>query len=744
MLGGGLLDISSAVLTATGIFGLPLSAALFINARKKALIERGTANALEQVIENLGEGFYRTTLDGKHISANPALIAISGYDTEAELIAAIGANYGSWYVDPRRRDEFRRILAEEGKVRNFVSEVYRDKTGERIWVSENARLVLDPITKEPSHYEGTVIETTDLMTRVQEESKLKKLTSHVPGGLFQLVRDPKGGFAVVFASSGFRELLDLKVAPANFDIDHFVSLIHPEDLTGYNSSLRASRKSSRIWNQDFRVVTDGGKTKWLNVQATPELRADRSIIWHGYLQDITMTKADEAIIRDMAYTDALTKLPNRRSLIERTEQLIASCQRRNEIAGLLYIDLDNFKELNDGFGHEVGDLLLVEIGKRLKQVVRRSDMVVRLAGDEFVVLLDCLGTTKAEASNSTSLIAQNVLASFNTAFQLGSVTHTATASIGALTFDGNSKGVDDILRLADLAMYDVKKAGRNAFKLYEHGAERDAASQFNFYNDLVGVAERGELELRFQPQFDRHGKIRGAEALIRWNHPKHGLLTPDKFMPMAEQYGHMDAINSWVLDRAFSVLKDWQVHADTAQLQLAVNIGVQQLHKDCFPNELKALAKLRGVDLAKLTLEFPEKLVSKNRDSSVQILRRLKTAGLSLSLDNFGVDFSSLSLLADMPLNEIKIDGKLVKSMNKRPKDKALVKSILAMADAFGLETVAVHVETQTHERLLMELDCDVFQGFLYGGALTQDDFEMAVSHNLAAHDEPSATILAA
>jgi diguanylate cyclase (GGDEF)-like protein len=744
MLGGEVSDFFSTALMVAGVFGMLLAAASLFRARKVALRERGTAQALEEVIDNLGEGFYRTTLDGKHISANAALVAISGFDTEAELIAAIGKNYGSWYVDSKRRDEFRRILAEQGTVRNFVSEVFRDKTGERIWISENARLVLNPVTKQPSHYEGTVIETTDYMIRVQDEANLRKLTSHVPGGLFQLVRDPKGTFAVVFASSGFRDLLDLKSRSKDFDIDHFVSLIHPEDMDQYYGSLRASRKSGRIWNKDFRVVTDGGKTKWLNVQATPELRADGSVTWHGYLQDITMTKADEAVIRDMAFTDPLTKLPNRRSFVERTEQLIASCQRRNEMAGLLYLDLDNFKELNDGFGHEVGDLLLVEIGNRLKQVVRRSDMVVRLAGDEFVVLLDCLGTTKIEASNKTSVIAQNILASFSTPFHLGSISHVATASIGASIFDGTSRGVDDILRLADLAMYDVKKAGRNAFKLYEQGDELEAASQLNLYNDLVGIEERGELELRFQPQFDRGGRIRGAEALIRWNHPQHGLLTPDKFMPMVEQYGHMDAVNSWVLDTASLVLKDWQMRAETAHLCLAVNVGGQQLDKDYFPGELKALAKLRGIDLSKLTLEFPEKLVAKNRENCVQVLRRLKAAGLRLSLDNFGVDFSSLSLLADMPLDEIKIDGKLVRSMNKRSKDKALIKSILAMADAFGLETVAVHVETQTHERLLMELDCDLFQGFLYSGALAQDDFEMAVSRNLAEQEKPNAATLAA
>ncbi|MGL4487885.1 MAG: sensor domain-containing protein, partial [Rhizobiaceae bacterium] len=662
MLGGGLLELIPTVLMVAGGVALPVSIGLFLQARMIAQRERSAVQSLEEVIENLGEGFYRTSLDGLHLSANPALVAISGFDSEAELIAAVGKNSGSWYVDPKRGDEFKKILAEEGRVRNFISEVFRDKTGERIWICENARLVLDPITKEPSHYEGTVTETTNLMMRIQEEEKLRKLTSHVPGGLFQLMRDKTGVFTVDFSSYGFRELLDLQSNYASFDIEHFVSLIHPEDLEAYNNSLRMSRRSGRVWSPDFRVVTDGGNTKWLKIQATPEVRSDHSVIWHGYIYDITTTKADEAEIRSLAYNDALTKLPNRRSLIERLEQKITTCQRRNEFAGLLFIDLDDFKALNDTHGHDVGDLLLIEISKRLSQVVRRSDTVARLAGDEFVVLLDHVGSSKAEAAKKASAIAQKVIAAFGEPFKLEKQTHFSSASIGGLTFCGEGDSVDDLLRKADTAMYEVKRSGRNAFKLYEEAQSAGVQAQFLLVNDLPMAVERGELELRLQPQLDRSGTICGAEALIRWNHPKLGLLLPDAFLGLAEQNGHMGDINSWILNEACAILKIWQGNQVTAGLKLAINIGMQQLADDGFPKDIVKFLKLHAIDASKLTLELTEKIISKNHLGNLQLFKRLKLAGVKLSLDDFGVDFSSLSLLADMPLDEIKIDGKFVKS----------------------------------------------------------------------------------
>jgi diguanylate cyclase (GGDEF)-like protein/PAS domain S-box-containing protein len=738
------MEILTVACVLIGIIGVSSAAIMIFKARKTSLRELSAREALEQVIENLGEGFYRTSLDGEPIRANPALIAISGFTSETELISAIGKKFGGWYVDPSRREEFKTALLRDGKVRNFVSEVYRDKTQERIWVSENARLVVDPLTKKPSHYEGTVIEITDIILRIHEQERLAKLTSQVPGGLFQLVRDAKGAFSVPFASSGFSALLDLQTVPPVFDLPHFLSLIHPEDLSNYRATLRQSRKSGRIWTHDFRVVTDSGKTKWLKVQATPEKKSDTGMIWHGLLQDISLTKADEAEFKSMAYHDSLTNLPNRRALIERMEQKIAACDRRNEYAALLFIDLDTFKSLNDTHGHDVGDLLLIEIANRLKQSVRRSDVVARLAGDEFVVLLDGMGTSKAEAVAKTTIIAQKIATSFDSPFRLGNLAHLATASIGGVTFNGDQGNADTILRLADSAMYDVKKSGRNSFKVFDDEGERTANQQSGLSFDVIGLTERDELELRLQPQFDRDGQICGAEALVRWNHPVQGLLTADAFMPLAEKCGQSASINLWMLKKAFAVLQTWQQNVETSRLTISMSLRLQQFSDNGFAGELVALSKLQNVDLSKLTLQLNEGLVARNREVSLRMLKKLKHAGIRLSLEDFGVEYSSLSLLADMQLDEIKINGNFVKSMMKGPQDKVLVKSIMALADALGLSTVGVQVETRAQEKLLMEYGCKQFQGFLYGGALSQVEFDKTLAQNGIRFQRKAASEMAA
>ncbi len=690
---------------------------------------------LSDVINNLSEGYYITTLDGVLKGSNPAMVAICGEQSEKELIARVNGNAGDWYVDPTRHAEFKALLAEHNRIDNFVSEVNTGPVKGKIWIRENARLVRDPKTGDPTHYEGTVVDITDTVKRSEEEVRLRKLASHVPGGLFQLERKPGGVFDVIFSSSGFRELLDHRQDVVKFDIEHFLSLIHPNDLLAYSQSLRDSRLKLEVWAHSFQVVTDGGKPKWLKVQATPELKSDGTVIWHGYLQDVTRSKADEEDIRALAFNDALTKLPNRRYLADRLQQTIAACARRNDHAAVLFIDLDSFKLLNDTHGHDAGDRVLVEMARRLMQVSRKNDTVARLAGDEFVVLMDDLGRDWLSAKQNAEGIAEKVLAAIRKPFKLDEVEHRVTCSIGVITFDGKSKSVDDILKFADTAMYNVKKSGRNAYQLFEEGEHLETESHAQIARDLKNAIGRDELNLRFQPQVNRDGVIVGAEALIRWNHPSLGLLTPDMFMPIAEQNGQIREIGKWVLDTATQVLVRWQQKRATSHMQLAVNISAQQFLSKDFVRELRALIKARQIPSKLLTLEFTEQVISKNRDNSVKQMQSLKTTGVRLSLDDFGTGFSSLGHLKEMALDEVKIDGKFVRDMQSHPKDMALVRSILAMSQALGLTTVAEHVEIQAQENFLMEHGCNVFQGYLYSGAMTLADFESSVIKNSNGHE---------
>ena len=718
------------LLAGTSLLAICASVWLFARYRRAQLTAERVSDDLSEAIESLGEGFYRSSLDGRMLFANTALARINGYQAPQQLLDGVKDIATEWYVDPQRRDEFRAALESHGKIVDFTSQIYRHGTREPIWITENARMVFDQKTGKPSHYEGTVRETTDIIVRMQEKERLLKLTSHVPGGLFQLERKSCGVFEVTFTSNGFRELLDSKENEERFNLRRFLTIIHPDDLAGYYASLKASRKTMTRWVHEFRVVTDGGKAKWMKVQATPEMHENGRLTWHGYLQDVTGSKADEAQMRSLAYIDTLTQLPNRRLLLDRLQQTIAGCARRNECAAVLFIDIDNFKLLNDMHGHGTGDLLLVEVSRRLKKLVRRNDTVARLAGDEFVVLLEGLGRDKATANQKAALVCEKILASLSKGFELGAVSTVVSASIGALSFDGNAKSVDHILKDADTAMYEVKRSGRNAYRIFEQGRDIQSGNRLMIADDLKQALKKKQLALRLQPQVDRDGRIVGAEALIRWNHPSLGMLTPDKFMNLADQRGQAQEIGQFVLEHAVKLLASWQEGVLTAGLRLAVNISAPQFLSEGFVSEIRSLISRHKIKASNLTLELTEQVISKDRANAVKTMERLKTTGVRLSLDDFGTGFSSLSHLKDMPLDEIKIDGKFVRVMQDRPKDTALVRTIIAMAQALGLSTVAEHVETPEQEKFLVGQGCDAFQGFLYSGAMTRDDFEEAVKRS--------------
>ena len=712
---------------AASIIALAASAHVLVRNNKLKAKLTGLQKDTDATIENLTEGFYRASMDGRLLYANPALAAINGFSNPADFIESVNASKGGFYVDPGRRAEFLNAIRTTGYVKEFLSEAFCAGSNKRIWVTENARAVRDDKSGVALHYEGTVRDVTDFVMRMREKEALIKLTSQVPGGLFQMERLPEGIFNVVFTSPGFRELLDRQDADKKFDVKRFLSIIHPDDLPEYNDSLKASRKQMAPWTNEFRVVTDGGKPKWMKVQATPEKFDDGRVVWHGYLQDVTALKADEAQIRQMAYNDTLTGLPNRRLLLDRLQQSIASNGRRNDHGAVLFIDIDNFKQLNDTHGHDTGDQLLAEIARRLRKLVRKSDTVARLAGDEFVVLLEGLGRDKSIAEQKASTVGGKILSGLLQPLQNGQAKHVATASVGGVCFDGSAKSVDEIIKNADTAMYAAKKSGRNAFRMFEPAKPTENGQQIRLSDDLKHIVSEKQIVLRLQPQVNRDGHTCGAEALLRWNHPKLGLLAPEKFMELAERRGIASDINAYVLEHAAGLLGAWQTDPEMRGLRLAVNIGSDQLFDPELPRTLRELFKRHSAPASLLTLEFTEESIARSRDDAMKAMARLKTTGVRLSLDDFGTGYSSLAQMKDMPLSEIKIDGRFIRHMHDRPKDAALVKTMLSMAETLGLDAVAEHVETAAQEKFLLKHGCSLYQGFLYSGAMTRGDFEESV-----------------
>ncbi len=318
----------------------------------------------KDIYENIVEGIYRSSLDGVQLSANPALVRLNGYDSEAEMLTAVGDIAGEWYVDPARRDAFQELLHRQGFVRDFVSEIYRHKTRERIWISENARLVRDPESGEPLCYEGTIREVTTTVELLQEKEKLDKIAAQAPGCLFQSRFPPGARPFVSYASAGLKTLCGLEPAKMIADMQTFERRVHPDDRAALMEAILESGRTLQPWRNEFRVRRTDGVDIWVGGAALPERLVDGTIVWHGFMQDVTEARMAHAKIHDLAFYDTLTGLPNRQMLRDRARQELASSDRSGQYGAVLFIDLDKFKTLNDTHGHHVGDRLLVEVARR--------------------------------------------------------------------------------------------------------------------------------------------------------------------------------------------------------------------------------------------------------------------------------------------------------------------------------------------------------------------------------------------
>ena len=673
------------------------------------------------LIENLSEGIYRSSPEGRQLSANKALVKLNGYETEAELLAAAKNIGKEWYVDPGRRDQFRAILARDGFVTDFVSEIYRHKTRERIWITESARLVRDDNGKT-LFYEGSVREITETVNRLKAEELLRKLSSQVPGGLVQLVRGTEGAYALSYASNGFRNISGLQSDEAFGNPRRFLKLVDKADRKAFAKALQAARDTLQPIDMEFRATACDGTSKWLRAGAKPE-RVDGGVMWHGYVNDISVRKRNEMEIQKLAFFDPLTGLSNRRMFMERMARTVERCRDKAGCGALLFIDLDNFKTLNDTRGHDVGDEYLVQVAKRLKGCVREGDMVARIGGDEFVVILEGAGHDHAHTYRTAIMTANKVLAAMRGAFEIGQVNHASSASLGVVVFDGQDCQPEDVLKQADIAMYRAKAAGRNGMAVYDHLSMSPESDRYRLLNEFKAALGTDALELHYQPQMDDNGEVIGAEALCRWQHPELGTLLPERFVPLTEQFGLIREFGNFVLSKGVAQLARWQRDEATEGLRLAVNVNAQSLSCNDFVSNLASLLDTHGVDPGLLTLELTESITTGDRKQIGRRMHALKALGVRLSLDDFGSGHSSLAHLKGLPFDELKIDGSFVADIESGVSDRALVKSILGTARTLKLTAVAEHVENARQEAFLRAFGCDVFQGYLYSPALPENAF---------------------
>ena len=681
------------------------------------------------IYENAAEGIYMSSLDGIQLSANPALVRLNGYETEEEMLFSVNNIAREWYVLPNRRDQFQAELRDNGVVRDFVSEIYRHKTRERIWISENARLVSDPDTNEPLHYEGTVSEVTGRMALLSEKERHAKIAAQAPGLLFQSEMLPGEVPQFTYISDGVEALCGLTTAQVMENPNILGRRLHPDDRLPLFQSIYDSSKTLLPWNTDFRMRRMDGVDIWVGGTATPELQDDGRIVWHGFISDITERRKAQERIAELAYCDSLTGLPNRVALIDEADRAMDRSCAVGLPGALFFIDLDDFKKLNDLHGHGMGDQLLRLVADRLKDVVGDRGCVARFGGDEFVVLVENLD---ARAPNADAMgLARDIHARLSDPFALEAISHRTTPSIGLELFFGKAMTLEELLKRADVAMYSVKSAGRNGVARFDEQMQRCIEEEARFHADVREALDNDALELHLQPLVSaRGGQFLGAEALLRWFHPTRGAVRPDLLVEATEEMGACQELQRWVLRRACAVIHRWESLPDFDGATVSVNVSPTCLQQDDFVEQVMAILDEEGISPSRLVLEITETGVLDDMDGVIEKLNQLRARGLRFALDDFGTGYSSLTYLKKLPLDEVKIDRSFVQHLDQDEGDRAIVDATLAVARKLRLSVTAEGVERVSHARHLNAQGCAKLQGFLFSRAIPPADLEVWVARH--------------
>ena len=695
--------------------GTLLGSALLYRSRRRvatALHERGS------LLDSLGEGVYGVDRQGICTFINPKALAMLGWQREQ----IIGQNQHALFHF--RRPNGRPYPVSECPVHHTLKDGER-REGEEWFIRADG-------TGFPVFFSATPIEV--LGERVGAVVAFRDITAE------RAAEQEMRIAAIAFETQEAIAVTDsngriLRVNGAFSRITGY----RFEDVVGNTPALlRSGRHDNAFYEEMWRSLKDKGHwhgeiwnkrkngeiyPEWLSISAVRGQHGETTHFVASFI-DISERKAAEDHIQLLAFYDSLTNLPNRSLLHDRLSTAVLATERHRHYAALLFIDLDNFKTLNDSMGHDVGDLLLREAAQRLRLAVRASDTVARLGGDEFVVLLENLSQDADEAVRQIDVIGRQVLRNLGQPYEFVSVVHHCTASIGAVPFCDHGWTADGVLKAADLAMYKAKEAGKNALCFFDPVMQIEVEQRAELERELRDALAHGQFILHYQAQVDQDGRVLGAEALIRWQHPVRGLVSPGEFIRLAEETRLIVPIGRWVLNEACRQLAAWQGHPETARLTLAVNVSPLQFRDPGFMLAVAAALKDSGAPAALLKLEITESVFLTDIANTIKRLTTLKRElGISLSLDDFGTGYSSLNYLKQLPLDQVKIDRSFVSDVHTNPSDAVIAAAVIALGRTFELEVVAEGVETIEQRDALVALGYNRFQGYLYGRPLDIGEF---------------------
>lgn len=517
------------------------------------------------------------------------------------------------------------------------------------------------------------------------------------------------------------------------------------EVIGYPPNILSSGKHNKVfyeamwqdinqkgsWEGEIWNARKSGELYPQKLTITSVKNVDAVVInYVGTLNDITEAKKSEKKIEDLAYYDPLTRLPNRRLMLDRLSHALAAHTRKGHGGALLFLDIDHFKTLNDTLGHDIGDQLLMQIAKRLGKCVRVSDTVSRFGGDEFVVLIEGLNGEAMQAAAQTKNVAYKILQCISAPYKLNSHHYMTTASIGITLFNDHHKEVEDLLKEADIALYQAKDDGRNTLCFFDPKMQLDISKRAELEVELKQAIDQQQFQLYYQMQMDSEQRPVGAEALIRWINPVRGLIPPIDFIPLAEQNGSIVAIGKWVLETACAQLKIWENNAATCQLTLSVNVSARQFHQPEFVDTVTSVILRHDIDPSKLKLELTESLLLGDIKATIAKMEQLSKSGIQFSLDDFGTGYSSLQYLKKLPLYQLKIDKSFIDELVSNNSDQAIVRTIIAMADSLGLNVIAEGVETKEQQEILRSEGCFYYQGYLLGKPVTLTEYESSLNES--------------
>jgi diguanylate cyclase (GGDEF)-like protein/PAS domain S-box-containing protein len=676
--------------------------------------------------------------DGTYIDCNQSFLDALGF-TREQLLGRTSLELGVWSnrVDRKRLvDELRR-----NKACRDLEACFRRKNGDIFWGRMSA-----------AHMEIGGIPCILSVTRDISEAKsaADRLASSIKALQLSEVR-----YRTVFESSfdgilivGLDQGACVEVNPMFLEVMGY----HRDEVIGKTTVELGFWADPRDRERLFEILRKqqncngfevlfrkkNGETTWAELSASLiDIDGNPSLI--VIARDVSAAKAAADEIRNLAFYDQLTHLGNRRLLLDRLRQALAACGRTDRTGAVLFIDLDDFKTLNDTLGHKTGDLLLREVARRISACTRESDVVARLGGDEFVVILEDLSATPEDAAAVAEKVAEKLLLSVAEPYQLAGRECITTLSIGIALFGDRENGLDDVMQQADLAMYQAKAVGGNAARFFAPALQATVNARAAMEEDLRRAIGTSQFQLYYQPQV-RGGRISGAEALLRWKHPRRGSVSPMEFIPLAEKTGLILPLGAWIMETAFAQTAKWSKQDGLSDLTIAINISARQFRQPDFVGQVLSALQRTGADPERIRLELTESMLVDNVEDIRAKMESLKTYGLKLSIDDFGTGYSSLSYLSHLPLDQLKIDRSFVRKMLVDNGSGAIAKAIIALSHTMGLSVVAEGVETEEQRDFLEGSGCNTFQGFLYSPAVEAGEFERQVRELVPAQQPLTST----